>query len=126
MIGFASILSALRWLFSKAERLGGKIADARIELAKAATDKERIAAEERVSRLQAQRDVLIAEQGSWVTRMPRALMGWSAGLYVAKLLVWDKILALGATDPVTGDLRDWMLVIIGGYFLTELRLGGRR
>ena len=127
MITLAGVLAFLRGLFDRVGRIGEKIIDAKVELAKAETDQERIAAGERVSRLEAQRDVLVAEQGSWFTRGPRALMGWAAAIYVAKLLVWDKVLAFGVTDAVTGDLREWMLVIIGGYFLTELRpFGGRK
>ena len=33
-----------------------------------------------------------------------------------KVIVYDKVLGLGATDPITGDVGTWAGVIITTYF----------
>ena len=82
------------------------------------TDQARIAARERVSTLEAE---LVARQAN------RALGGrmtawvqfvWAAPfiLYNAKLIIWDKMLKLGVTDPLSGDLMDLQLRIVTFYF----------
>src|SRR5262245_23181199 len=42
----------------------------------------------------------IAEIGHWYE--PDKLMAYVVALYFAKLLVWDKVLGLGTTDPLAG------------------------
>ncbi len=44
--------------------------------------------------------VRIAELGHWYE--PDKLMGYFVALYFGKLLVWDKVLGLGTTDPLPG------------------------
>lgn len=45
---------------------------------------------------QAQTQYRIAEIGHWYE--PDKLMGYFVAIYLAKLLVWDKVLGLGTTD----------------------------
>lgn len=45
---------------------------------------------------QAQTQYRIAEIGHWYE--PDKLMGYFVAIYLAKLLVWDKVLGLGVTD----------------------------
>jgi hypothetical protein len=69
---------------------------------------------------QATRDIIIAEQGNWLTRLPRPLMGLSVAAYVFKFLVWDKVLGHwthGFTDGVDGYSATIVGIILGGYFL---------
>src|SRR3569833_1007613 len=71
---------------------------------------------------QSQRDIIVAEQGHFLTRLPRPMMGRAVGLYVAKGLVWDKVLGFwthGATDGVTGYTATIVGIIVAGYFLHE-------
>lgn len=71
---------------------------------------------------QAQRDVLVAEQGHFLTRLPRPVMGLSAASYIAKVLVWDKVLGFwthGFTDGVSGYSATLVGIVVGGYFLHE-------
>ena len=42
----------------------------------------------------------IAEIGHWYE--PDKLMGYFVAIYFGKLLIWDKVLGLGATDPLAG------------------------
>lgn len=37
-------------------------------------------------------------------------------VYMFKVIVWDKVLAWGSTDPITGAVGDWVSLIIGFYF----------
>jgi hypothetical protein len=39
--------------------------------------------------------------------------------YLWKVIVWDKVLGLGTTDPITGMVADWTGTIITAY------VGGR-
>lgn len=102
----------------------GDLANARVLLANATTEQERIAAQADVDRhsaeLAAAQALIAAKQQSPWLSLPQIVMGMSFAIYVAKLLVWDKVLGWGATDPLTGDLRDWAFVILGGYFLTAI------
>lgn len=47
---------------------------------------------------------------------PREIMGYSVAFYIGKILVWDKSLHLGVTDPV--DERMWWIIttVIIAYF----------
>lgn len=47
---------------------------------------------------------------------PRRVLGYSVAFYVAKLLVWDKVLGLGVTDAVDPKLFWVMQTIIIAYF----------
>jgi len=115
------------WL---ASFLGGPIVKGLIDgyRAKLAADNtsERIAAdlaarelavEERERELATQ--IIIAEEGRWWTALPRAMVCYAFALYVCKAVIWDKVLALGATDALTGDLATW------AGWLMALWFGGR-
>ena len=85
-------------------------ADAKIAADLAATE---IAAQQ--SEIQAQTQLKIAEIGHhWEVEK---LFAYVTLLYYGKLLLWDKVLGLGSTDPLTG----WALwaanLIIGFYFV---------
>jgi len=47
---------------------------------------------------------------------PDKLMGYCVAIYFAKLLVWDKVLGLGTTDPLGGFAAVTANVIVGCYF----------
>lgn len=46
----------------------------------------------------------MADQGNWFTRTPRALVQWSLGLYITKVVVWDIVLGLGTTPDIKSAL----------------------
>lgn len=64
-----------------------------------------------------QSQIIIAEQGWWVTAMIRPLFAWPVAIYVWKVIVWDKVLGLGVTDPLSEELTMWAGVIITAYFI---------
>lgn len=113
---FAIIGSILSLVLPTIGSLGGKIADAKIAAAQAATDKEKIAADERVKTLEAKRDALVASPGIGNSIM-RALYGLPPAIYLGKLYVWDKVLGLGTTDTLSPELWNILWTIVGFYFL---------
>jgi hypothetical protein len=86
----------------------------------ATTDRARIEAEERVDALQARRDVMVAESGSRINLFIRAGFTLPFVVYNAKLIIWDKVLSLGSTDPLSADLYHVQLAVIGFYFLHSI------
>lgn len=86
---------------------------------KADNDADRIDAERRIAELSAQQAVLLAEQGSWMTRWIRPAFAAPFIVYDAKIVVWDKVLKLGTTDPLTPEFWQLQMIVFGAYFLTR-------
>jgi hypothetical protein len=63
--------------------------------------------------------IILAEQGRWYTALIRPLLALPIIIYFWKVIVWDKVLGLGTTDPLTGMIADWSGLIITAY------VGGR-
>jgi hypothetical protein len=63
--------------------------------------------------------VIIAEQGRWYTAMIRPLLAAPVIIYLWKVIVWDKVLELGSTDAIGGDVAVWAGMIVTTY------VGGR-
>ncbi len=59
---------------------------------------------------------VIAEQGRWYTALPRPLFAGAFIIYVWKVVVWDKVLGLGVTDPLSGDVAQWAMIVLTAYF----------
>jgi hypothetical protein len=115
------------WL---ASLIGGPVVTGLINGYKAKLDasntKDRIAADLAAHEIQADIEarkaasaIIIAEQGRWYTSIIRPLLAFPLIIYLWKVIVWDKVLGLGATDPITGMVADWMGLIITAY------VGGR-
>lgn len=56
----------------------------------------------------------VAEIGHWYE--PDKLMGYFVAIYFGKLLVWDKALGLGSTDPLAGFAATTANLVVGFYF----------
>jgi hypothetical protein len=103
--------------------IAGQIAEAYAQRQNAETAQQRIAAEERIKTLEAQRDVLVAETAngglsSWI----RPLFALPFVIYIWVLVVWDKLICNWAgwscaTDPLGDNLTDIMMIVIGAYFI---------
>lgn len=98
-------------------RIGELIARARLQEVNAGTDRERIAAQERTRALELRRDSLVLDPFAPLVRMGFAL---PFVLYNAKLVLWDKVLGWGATDPLSDHLVTVELACIGFYFLHSI------
>jgi hypothetical protein len=118
------LATILSWLGSL---LGGPFAKAAVDAyrAKLSSDNtsEKIAAglaareldvETRERELATQ--VLIAEEGRWYTALPRPLFAAAFIIYTWKVVVWDKVLGLGSTPALTGDIAQWAMIVLTAYF----------
>jgi hypothetical protein len=117
----------LAWLGSL---IGGPVITGLINAYKAKLDasntKDRIAADLAAKEIEAEiaarrqaSAIIIAEQGRWYTAIIRPLLALPIIVYLWKVIVWDKVLGLGATDPLTGMIADWSGTIVAAY------VGGR-
>jgi hypothetical protein len=111
------------WL---ASLIGGPVINGLINAYKArlnaANTQDRIAADLAAKEIEAEIEarrqasaVIIAEQGRWYTAIIRPLLAAPVIIYFWKVLVVDKVLGLGTTDPLTGIVADWAGMIITAY-----------
>lgn len=118
------LATILGWLGSL---LGGPFAKAAVDAyrAKLAAENtsEKIAADLAARELDlAQREreisaqILTAEQGRWLTALPRPLFAFAFVVYVWKVVVWDKVLGWGTTDALSGDVAQWAMMVLTAYF----------
>jgi hypothetical protein len=118
---FATLLG---WL---GNLLGGPFAKAAVDAyrAKLTADNtsEKIAAdltarefavEQREREVDAQ--IVVAEQGRWYTALPRPLFAAAFIIYTWKVVVWDRVLGLGTTPALSGDVGQWAMIVLTAYF----------
>jgi len=67
-----------------------------------------------IARVEANK-LLIVEQGHWYTACIRPLLALPIVIYYWKIIVWDKVLGWGSTDPILGAGADWAGWIIMAY-----------
>lgn len=72
--------------------------------------------EAEISARQAAKEVIIAEQGRWWTALPRPAFALAFVIYVWKVIVWDKVLGWGTTDPLSGVMNEWAWIVLTAYF----------
>lgn len=107
--------------------IGGPVVKGLVDSYKAKLDagntSERIAAdlasreldvEQRERELNAK--IVIEEQGRWYTALPRPLFAGAFVIYLWKVVVWDKVLGLGVTDPLSPELSQWAMIVLTAYF----------
>lgn len=96
-----------------------KRADARTESERLRTEVTKEAIRAEVEAQKAGRDILIAEQGRWYTAIIRPLLALPVIIFFWKVIVWDKVLGWGSTEPLTGAAAEWAGAIVTTY------VGGR-
>lgn len=64
--------------------------------------------------LELQTQLRLAQIGKWYE--PEHLCGYIIVTYLGKCVVWDKVLGLGSTDALSGDIQTWAGLIILFYF----------
>lgn len=99
--------------------IGKQINDAYQAKLNAQNDEARIQADKRIAQLHAHEAVLIAEQGSAVTRWIRPAFAAPFVIYDAKIILWDKVLGLGTTDALSAEFWQLQMIVFGAYFLTR-------
>lgn len=65
---------------------------------------------------QVEASLLRQEQGWWVTAMIRPLFAAPFIIFAWKVVVYDKVLGLGRTDPLDPNMWSVFLTVIGAYF----------
>ena len=123
---FGALLGALNPL----KHITDSIARYKIAATTAATDKERIYAEERAKGLEARRDIMVAESGtSKVNSIMRAALAAPVAVLLAKVFVYDKAFGQwtnGTTDALDANLWQVVMAVLGFYFLYEGAIGVTR
>jgi len=118
------LASVLGWL---GNLLGGPFAKAAVDAYRAKLSSEntteKIAADLAARELDVERrerelasEVLIAEEGRWYTALPRPLFASAFIIYTWKVVVWDKVLGLGTTPALSGDVAQWAMIVLTAYF----------
>jgi len=73
-----------------------------------------LAVEQRERELATQ--LVTSEQGRWYTALPRPLFAFAFVIYAWKVVVWDKVLGLGATAALPGEMGQWAMIVLTAYF----------
>lgn len=118
------IATILSWL---GNLLGGPFAKAAVDAYRAKLDaanaSEKIAADLAARALDVEArerelatQLIVAEQGRWYTALPRPLFAGAFIIYVWKVVVWDKVMGLGTTDALSGDVAQWAMIVLTAYF----------
>lgn len=100
--------------------LGGPFAKAALDAYRAKLDRENssekiaadLAARElavQQTEIQAQTQLRMAQIGKWYE--PEHLAAYIFVAYLAKVVVYDVMLGLGSTDPIRGNVGEWMGMI---------------
>lgn len=124
-----ALIGALLSLADPISRIAGKIADAKVAVANATTDKERVAAEERVKTLEAKRDVMVAESQDPTNRRMRAALASPVAVFLWKVIVFDKALGQwtgGRTDGLSPELWYVVMTVVAFYFLDTIAARWKR
>lgn len=91
--------------------------------AKAENDRDRLQADTMIAQLEATKQSVLQAQKDPVERWVRVGFALPFVLYNAKLVVWDKVLSMGATDGLSPELLQLQTVVISGYFLHSIIRG---
>ncbi len=75
---------------------------------------QQLAVDRREAELNA--SVVVAEQGNWVTRMVRPMFALPFIVFTWKVVVWDKMLGWGTTDPLDPKMWGVFMLVVGAYF----------
>ena len=106
--------------FDPIAKITDKIIDLKVKHADAKTEQERIAAGERVSALEAKRDVLVAESGRPINQWTRTALTIPVIVILWKVFIGDKALGQWTnwhTDALSPELWYVVMIILGFYFL---------
>jgi len=105
-------------LFTTISSITNAIANEKITLLKSQTEEDKIASQERINTLEAKKAALLADsQHSSLDMWVRAGLAVGPATYITKIFLWDKVLKLGVTDPVTPDQWQVLMAVVGFYFI---------
>lgn len=122
-----SLLGGLPAIFTSVSgavtTVSNNISNEKIALMTATTDREKIETQERINALQATRDVLIAETAkSKIPMYMQVLMTAPWVAFLAKAVIWDKMLGWGSTPTLLPE--EWYLCyMIYGFWFVHTTVG---
>jgi hypothetical protein len=64
----------------------------------------------------AAKEIILAEQGWWVTAIIRPLFALPFVIFAWKVVVYDKVLGWGVTDAIDPNMWSVFLAVVGSYF----------
>lgn len=96
--------------------IASKLASAYAAREAAATDAERIKADITIKQLEARQASIV--NGGRLSAWVQVLWAVPFIIYTWKLVLWDKVLGMGVTDPLSADLANLQQIIVGAFFLT--------
>lgn len=115
------LLTLLPSIFTTLNGITAAISNEKIAAMNATTAQAQIVAQEKVSTLEAQRDLMIADsQHSNLDLWMRTLIAIGPASYLCKIFLYDKVLGYwtnGSTDAIDSNLWNVVMVVIGFYFL---------
>ena len=83
----------------------------------AETDEQKLAADVTIKQLEARQNALVQGEGAWVSKVVQAAWATPFIIFNFKVIVWDKVLKLGVTDPLGQFEQNIGMIIVGFYFL---------
>ena len=83
----------------------------------AQTDEQKLAADIAIKQLEARQNALIHGKGAWISKAVQAAWALPFIIFNFKVIVWDKVLGLGVTDPLGQFEQNIGVIIVGFYFL---------
>jgi hypothetical protein len=132
---FTSVPALVSGMFTTINGITAAIANEKLAQINAKTTEEQINSAERISTLQAQRDLMIAEAAtSKLNIIVRSSIALGPALFLLKVFLWDKVIGSFAgcsghtlpgtcstfvTDPLDNNLWSVITIVLGFYFLYE-------
>jgi hypothetical protein len=75
------------------------------------------------ARIAAQRDITVAGMSHPMFWWGWGLFVFPLGIYWCKVIVYDKVFAMGSTDALAGFILEWAGWIVGGLFCLQVGTG---
>jgi hypothetical protein len=118
-----AIPSLITGLFTTVNTVTQALSNERINLVNATTEREKAEIQERISALTATANALAAESAkSSLPAVVQMMMALPFIVYIAKVIVWDKVLGWGSTDTL--DPHEWYLCyVVYGFFFVHYTVG---
>ena len=108
-LGKVALMGGGRGLFAALEGALNAKQDAK-------TEQARILADVEIERIKGKILTHQNDNRHWGTRWIRPAFAYPLAFYFAKIVVWDKALGLGTSDPLGGELAVIAVTIVGFFF----------
>lgn len=96
-----------------------QLIEAKTQRLDADTKQAEIEADVTIAQLESRQSIILAEQGSRMTRWIRPAFALPFVIYNLKVIVWDKVLHLGVTDALPAEFWQLQMIVFGAYFVTR-------